>query len=305
MEIAILVCNKGVDYESALHAYSIYKYLVKQGNRVEIIDYNFLTGNKNGKNSKMLYNFLDNNIVLTLNRYEHLEQIEEKLPLADKYIIVGGESSELSINLGENTIVYYAKDIDKYNFNELNKKFKDISVSYNSNDEYKRVIDPIFLLSQSDWHSLYEANVNIEIPTNYTLVFSKNVSKDIIEYANNLSKYSQSNLYYITEKMNAIFYNGKRLRNINPIELVNLIENANDVITTEDIVIKLCTLFEKNVHIFTSGEDLQIELINDLELNSRIVKDTQSVLSNTNCKYIELGEKINKLKEDSYEFLKE
>lgn len=303
MEIAILVCNKGINYESALHAYSIYKYLTKQGNRVEIIDYNFIADNKNSQNAKMLYNFLDNNIVLTLNRYNMLEQIEENLPLADKYIIVGGKYEDLSIDLGENTIVYYAKDMSNYNMNKLSGKYEDISVSYNSNEEYKRVVDPIFLLSQSDWHSIFETNLSIDIPTNYTLVFSKFVSKDIIEYANNLSKYSQSNLYYVTEKLDAIFYNGKRLKNVNPIELASLVENANDVITTEDIGIKLCILFEKNVHIFTSEDDSQIELINDLQLNNRIVKSTQNILSSTNCNYEEVYKTIDKLKNNSYEFL--
>ncbi len=304
MEIAILVCNKGIDYESALHAYSIYKYLVKKGNRVEIIDYNFISNSKKSKYSKALYDFLDNNIVLTLNRYNDLSQIEENLPLADMYIIVDAESQDLLINLGENTIVYYAKDIANYNESELTNKFKDISVSYNLNDEHKMVSDPIFLLSHSDWHSIFENNCDINIPSNYTLVFSKSVSKDIMEYANTLSKYSQSDLYYITENMNAIFYNGKRIKNVNPIDLVNLIENANDVITTEDIGIKLCVLFEKNVHIFTNGQDSQIELINDFKLNNRIVKSPRNILSNVNCNYDELYKEIDQLKSNSYHFFK-
>lgn len=304
MEIAILVCNENADYELALHSYSMYKYLVKQGNRVEVIDYNYINNKRNSKKVKMLYNFLDDNIVLTLNRYNSLEQIEEKLPLADKYVIVNATYKDLAVNLGDNTTIYYAKDISTYNLNELNKKFTSVSVSYNSNDEYKRVIDPIFLLSENDWHDIFESNISIDIPTNYTLVFSKDVSKDIIEYASNLSKYSQSNLYYITEKMDAIFYNGKRLRNINPIELASLVEHANDVITTENIGIKLCVLFRKNVHIFTNGEDSQIELVDDLKLNNRIVKNTQNILSNISCNYDKLNKKIDELRTNSYEILK-
>lgn len=304
MEIAILVCNRGIDYESALHAYSIYKYLVKQGNRVEIIDYNFIGNNKKSKHSKMLYNFLENNIVLTLNRYNDLSQIEENLPLADMYIVVDAESKDLSISLGDNTIIYYAKDFDNYNLSKLNEMFRSISVSYNSNSEYKMVVDPIFLLSQSDWHGIFESNCDINVPSDYTLVFSKSVSKDIIEYANTLSKYSQSNLYYIAEDMNTIFYNGKRIKNVNPIDLANLIESANEVITSEDIGIKLCILFEKNVHIFANGQDSQIELINDFKLNNRIIKSSQNILSNVNCNYDELCKKVDDLKRYSYEFLK-
>ena len=42
MEIATLVCNNGLNYDITFQTYSMYEYLKKQGNQVQIVDYNFL-----------------------------------------------------------------------------------------------------------------------------------------------------------------------------------------------------------------------------------------------------------------------
>ena len=86
MEIATLVCNNGLNYDLVFQTFSMFEYLKRQGNQVQIIDYNFLK--KDNKKSEMLYSFLVNNVVLTFNRYNDVNQLEENLPLADKFIVL-------------------------------------------------------------------------------------------------------------------------------------------------------------------------------------------------------------------------
>ncbi len=119
MEIATLICNNKLDYDMALKAYSMYKYLKSQGNQVEIIDYNFSNKNIRDKNTKMLYDFLEKNTVLSLRKYNTICQLEENLPLADKYLIVNGTYSDLSINFGKNKIAYYAKGMTNFELYRL------------------------------------------------------------------------------------------------------------------------------------------------------------------------------------------
>lgn len=301
MEIATLVCNNGLNYDITFQTYSMYEYLKKQGNQVQIVDYNFL--NKDDRKTEMLYDFLYNNAILTFNRYKDINQLDENLPLADKFIVLNGEYNELSLQMsGNNNIAYGVKtslsDIDK-----LSENFSKISTFYETKDEnIKRVIDPIFLLSREEWYDIINQGSNIELPADYILIYSDIVTSEMLNYAFNISNQSGSKIYIVADKIKQVFYRGKRVRNVKPLDLLNLILNSQDVITSCDDGIKFSVLFEKKLHIFSNEEESQIELINDLNLRKRIVNNSNQALS-LNTEYSDSYKEIDKLRKNSFEFL--
>lgn len=304
MEIAALVCNNKLSYDSTFQAYSMFEYLKKQGNQVQVIDYNFLS-NKSDKKNKMLYNFLSNNIILTVNRYSNLDQFEEKQPLVDKYIVVNGSYNDLNIKTNvNNNIAYGIRNISNLDISKLEENYSKISISFDSKREnINKVVDPIFLLSKEEWSNIIKSKSNISKKDDYILVYSEVVPKEMLKYALNIAQKNKLKVYIVSDKVESILHKGKHLRNVNPIDLASLILNAQDVITSCNDGIKFSVLLDKNIHIFTTNQNEQLGLINELNIEDRIVYDPENYLdSSRNYEYSH--KYIDELKEKSFEFLK-
>lgn len=309
MEIAALVFSDNLDYKSALQTYSIFQFTRKNGNEIQIVDYNLLNTDIKDfsvrQKNNMLYNFLESNTILTAKRYNTLKQLKENIPLADEYIIANAKFNDLGIFPKEESLIYGIKDISKYEMGLVKDEYKNYSTFSNINDEQvKRVIDPLFLLSRDEWEEYSnQSNIGEDIK-DYILVYAKVVTKDMLNYARKLSEVNGNKIYIVADKINSIIYKGKRMNKISPLDLVKLISNSNNVVTSCDEAIKLSILFNKKLHIFTEDEqyDSQIELINELGLLDRIVISPDRIILKDN-EYKEAVEKIRELKRDSIEFL--
>ncbi len=308
MEIAALVCNKKMDYDAVFKTYSLYEYLRKIGNVVEVIDYNFLR-RKSDKKNKMLYEFLNNNIIMTVNRYNSVEQIEQCLPLADKFIVANGDYNDLKIRFNSNNVLAYG--INNININELNNiadRYSKISFSSNNSqlDGMIKVIDPVFLLSKNEWEDIVDINSNIEINTKYVLVYASIANKQMLNYASKMMENSNKKLYIVADKIEKLFFKAKRLKNVTPFNLLGLIQNAEAVITNLNDGIKFSAILDKKVHIFTDNSSEQIGIINSLALRNRVVLNSNHLLpiedEYINNNYYDLY--IDELRRTSQEFLK-
>lgn len=302
MEIAALICNKKLTYDSTFQAYSIYEYLKKQGDQVQVIDYNFLL-NESDKKNKMLYDFLSNNIILTANRYRSIEQLEENQPLVDKYIVVNGNYDALNIRTNVNdNIAYGIKDMSNLDINKLEENYSKISTSFENDEDIKRVVDPIFLLSKDEWNNQIKRKSNISKKEDYIFVYSEVVSKEMLNYAVTIAQKNNCKVYIVSDKVEVFFHKGKVLKNVSPMDLAGLISNAQDVITSCNDGIKLSVIFDRNVHIFSTNQNEQLELISELNIGERVVSNPEDYLSSS--KDYEYSNKyINELKEISFEFL--
>lgn len=301
MEIATLVCNNGLNYDLVFQTFSMFEYLKRQGNQVQVIDYNFLK--KDNKKSEMLYSFLVNNVVLTFNRYNDVNQLEENLPLADKFIVLNGEYNELSLQMNGNKNIAYGIKTNLSEINNISDNFFKVSTFYDSkNEKINRVIDPIFLLKKEEWYDIINEET-VNMPIDYILIYSDNVTKEMLSYASKISENSNSKIYIVADKVEGVFYKGKRLKNVEPFELLKLISNAQDVITSCNDGIKFAVLFEKNLHIFSNEDENQIELINDFNLRRMVVSEPNKIVS-SNIGYNDSYKEIDRLLENSEEFLK-
>ena len=212
MEIATLVCNNGLNYDLVFQTFSMFEYLKRQGNQVQVIDYNFLK--KDNKKSEMLYNFLVNNVVLTFNRYNDVNQLEENLPLADKFIVLNGEYNELSLQMNGDKNIAYGIKTNLSDINNISDNFFKVSTFYDSkNEKINRVIDPIFLLKKEEWYDIINEET-VNMPIDYILIYGDNVTKEMLSYASKISENSNSKIYIVADKVEGVFYKGKRLKNV-------------------------------------------------------------------------------------------
>lgn len=309
MEIVALVCNDKLNYESAFQIYSLYEYLKHKNNQVQIIDYNLLDRNKKSfsqkKKNELLYNFLDKNVVMTSIRYKTINQIEDNPPLADRYIISNATYHDLNIEtLNQNYYAYGIKDIGADQLNNIKDKYQKVSTLFEvKGEDIKQVADPMFLLSREEWYDFAsKSNLKTE-KENYILVYSDLVTDDMLKYAKVLSENNNAKIYIVADKVESMFFKGKRINNPLPYDLANLILNAQEVITSCDDGIKLSLVFEKGLHIFNDVEKIeQIELINEFNLVNRIVDSTERVVTN-NYEYNLSIEKIEELKNNAKSIL--
>lgn len=307
MEVAISFFNNGknIEYQDALQIYSLFEYVKKLGDQVQIIDYNLY--NSKEKNNKLLYDFLENNTVLTSIRYNSINEIKEYPPLADKYFFVNGDFSELSACALEKDkcIAYGIKDINKDEIDSIEKKYEKVSTLFDiGDDKVTRCLDPMFLLDSNQWEEFSQkSRLNVE-NDKYVLVYCDNVTKDILDYSRKIS--SNLKVYVVSNKMQFAFYKGKRFKNIMPYDLVNLIENAQEVVTNYDDAIKLCIIFNKNIHIIldeNKDDNYKIEMINEYGLVDRVVNLYSDELEEK-TDYTKADEKINSLKSITDNFIK-
>lgn len=299
MEIAALVCNDKLDYESALKTYSIFQINRKMGNQVQIVDYNYLNPDIKNVFDKMknnnLYSFLENNTIFTSRRYSSFERLEDNIPLADSYMIVNPSFNSLDVFPREKCVIYGVKDIDENEIDRIKDDYKDFSTSFHLRDnDVSSVVDPLFLLSKEDWYEFGEKSSLPDENKEYILVYGKNIEKDMLAYAKSLSEKNNSKIYIIADKVNALLYKGKRVLNATPADLVKLMSNASDIITSSNEGIRFSVIFEKKLHIFNdSSDESQLELINELKLLDRIVTSPDRII----LKESENKETIDKLKE--------
>lgn len=297
MELAILSCNNKLNNDTAFQIFAMYEYLKRQGNNVQVVDCGL-------KDYKKNYDFLSSNVVLTVNTYMDYRRFEENQPLVDKYIILNYDCDDENLNLnGKENIIYginniYNKQIEKI----ANDGYKISSIVDLKNKNIKNVVDPVFLISKEQWLDEVNQKSKIDVGADYVLVYSDIVTKEMLKYAEDISRKNCLKMYVVADKIQAIFYKGKRIKNTNIIDLANLISNAQTIVTSCNDAIKLAVVFDKNLHIFDVQDDEQIELIDKLNLKKRIVKDTSRVLEPWQ-EYKDIKEKIEDLKTDSYELL--
>ena len=297
MELAILSCNNKLNNDTAFQIFAMYEYLKRQGNNVQVVDCGL-------KDYKKNYDFLSSNVVLTVNTYMDYRRFEENQPLVDKYIILNYDCDDENLNLnGKENIIYGINNISNKQIEKIaNDGYKISSIVDLKNKNIKNVVDPVFLISKEQWLDEVNQKSKIDVGADYVLVYSDIVTKEMLKYAEDISRKNCLKMYVVADKVQAIFYKGKRIKNTNIIDLANLISNAQTIVTSCNDAIKLAVVFDKNLHIFDVQDDEQIELIDKLNLKKRIVKDTSRVLEPWQ-EYKDIKEKMEDLKTDSYELL--
>lgn len=353
MKIATITCHRAYNYGAVLQAYALEKYLEKDNNEVEIIDY-YPTDlrkseNKTGiskivrdvlrildfkKSEKVFGNFIKKNLKIT-KRYRTLESLKNDLPKDDIFIVGSDQVWNCNMRNGKDDTYFltfvptskikasYAASIamDSLNFEQKNRfrnllsNFSYISVREKTATKLlvdsgvknvEQVLDPVYLLDKEEWDKLADKS-RLKLDEKYILVYGFKRQKNLYEYAKKLAKEKNCKLYSINTNFEDHFLGmDKYFWNANPEDFVNLVRNAEAVITNSFHGLSFSIIYKKCVHQFTKNgteNSRMIDLLNELGLINRLVKNDSIILDDV-MDYEKTYNIINYRKKESMDFLK-
>jgi len=277
--------------------------------------------------------FLDGNS----KQYYTKKQIEQDIQNDDIYmagsdqifnpVLTNGVSDIYTLNFGENiTKIIYGASIG--NDELLNKYSKDFNEKLQSVDllsireeglvsqlsqitgkNAEKVLDPTLLLTKKDWEELIQNN-NSTKPQNekYILVYTLFENDEITKIVNWLSK--ETGLKVIHFRKYNIYKNElMSLYTKGPVEFINAFRNAEYIITNSFHGLVFSIIFERKFYAILPKERAGRlkDLLTTLKLDSRSVCCFKDILDKNikeNINYVKIKEKIEKLKEESLEFIK-
>lgn len=152
-------------------------------------------------------------------------------------------------------------------YKECLPKFKNISIreasSYNAikdiiDNPVNVVMDPIFLLSQSDWKS-FATDYKVDLKE-YVLLYMIYEDEEVIEYAKRLGQKYGCDVICITDKV-FIDLSLVTVKDATPNNWVSLFQNAKAVVTNSFHGCAFSTIFRK---------ELYVAFIKDLPINNRL-----------------------------------
>lgn len=189
------------------------------------------------------------------------------------------------------------------------KEFNHISVRERSGKDYLSEIninavktcDPVFLLDKGEWDKLAGNNSD-----RYILVYEVVNGVNMINFAKMLSKVQKLKVIVITSSYKPIL-SVKTLRDIGPIKWLNLIKNAEYIITNSFHGLAFSLIFNKQFFVeLLSNSDSNarmIELLEDMNLSSRLISDWQDIVKLDNIEFDNVNKKIKEVRKESIEYI--
>lgn len=277
--------------------------------------------------NKNFKEFIDNNLNLTeLMNYEEIK----KLNLHDTVLIAGsdqiwnenitnGIDDIYFLNFGKNVkrISYAASigktDIRKENqkqVRELLEKFDYLSVREETgkttltkliNKKIDVVLDPTLLMARIEWDKYISKEKKYN--EKYILVYMPN--DIVIKVASNIAKKYNYKVINISKRK---LFGKKEINkcNTNPLDFIQLIRDAECIVTSSFHAIVFSIIYNKNFWVAPpKGVSSRItDLLNNLKLNTRIIKSYDDFIRKDNKSKINFTYANEVLKEERLESLK-
>ena len=261
------------------------------------------------KSEKSFGNFLKENLKLT-KRYYSLEQLNSEPPEADIYIVGsdqvwncntrnGNDDSYFLTFVPKNKIkASYAASIamdeltveQKKRFKANLKDFFAISVREKTAvsllnkcgiEDVVKVLDPVYLLEKNKWDELAnKSNINIK-EEKYIFVYGFKRQKNIYQYARKLAKEKGCKVFSVNTNIEDYFLDvDKYFYNVSPEDFLNLLRNAEAVVTNSFHGLSFSIIYNKNVHQFMKiGKEnsRMLDLLDELKMKDRLVKNEKVI----------------------------
>lgn len=286
------------------------------------------------KSNQVFGNFLNEDVSLTKRRYYTYEELKENLPDCDAYIAGSDQIWNCNIENGKDDAFFlkfvpnnkrkisYAASISmdeipqsqKDRFKENLKDFDYISVREKTAvkllkeigiENVEKVLDPVYLLDVAEWNKIAQKSTLRLENEKYILAYGFKQQKDLYNYARNLANARNCKLYSINTNFEDQFLDvDKYFYNATPYDFINLIKNAQEVITNSFHGLSFSIIYNKPVHQFKKNgteNSRMIDLLNELNLSERLV-DNNKLLSNL-IEYAKTNEILEKNKNKSIKFL--
>lgn len=265
---------------------------------------------------KFIFNkFEKKYIKLTATKYRNNAQLLQNPPFADVYIagsdqiwncnnLINGEDDTFFLNfVPEGAIrASYAASIamntiperQKQRYRELLSKFEYISVREPSSiellnsigiDNVFSNIDPVFLLEKEEWDN-FALQSPINLREKYVLVYGYAHDSKVFSYAKKLAKQLHVKVYSIgTSYLYYCLSQDKYFWCVSPNSFVDLIKNAEAVITNSFHGTAFSLIFNVPLHFFTVSQNTNarmLDLLNLVGMSERRVLNGQMLTNNVN-----------------------
>ncbi len=286
------------------------------------------------KSNQVFGNFLREEVYLTEKRYYTYDELKENTPDFDVYITGSDQIWNCNIENGKDDAFFlrftpknrekmsYAASISmdeipeeqKDRFRENLKDFDFISVREQTAirlleeigiKNVERVLDPVYLLDIKDWNKIAQkSKLNLE-SDKYILAYGFKQQKDLYEYARKLANDRNCKIYSINTNFEDKFLDvDKYFYNATPYDFVNLVKNAQEVVTNSFHGLSFSIIYNKPVHQFKkSGTEnsRMIDLLTEINLSDRLVVNNNLLTNKVD--FLRTNDIIKELKNKSIDFL--
>lgn len=286
------------------------------------------------KSNQVFGNFLNQEVKLTEKRYYTYEELKENPPDCDAYIAGSDQIWNCNIENGKDDAFFlkfvpkdkrkisYAASISmdeipqnqKYRFKENLKDFNYISVREQTAvkllkeigiENVEKVLDPVYLLDIAEWNKVAKNSTHELENEKYILAYGFKQQKDLYQYARRLANTRNCKLYSINTNFEDKFLDvDKYFYNATPYDFVNLVKNAQEVVTNSFHGLSFSIIYNKPVHQFKkSGTEnsRMIDLLSELNMSERLV--TNDEFLDNRVSYTKTNEIIKNYCEKSANFL--
>ncbi|WP_163400498.1 polysaccharide pyruvyl transferase family protein [Flavobacterium fluviatile] len=256
--------------------------------------------------------FIADNLPMTAKTYINIEELNADIPLADVYFagsdqiwncheLENGKDDAFFLSFapkGAKKIAYAAslampkipeEQVERYK--SLINDFDAVAIREKDGLELVKsigiekavnVLDPVYLLERIDWDKI--ADKDSFLPKEkYVLIYAFNRQKNIFEYARKMANELGIKVYSINTNIEDYMLDtDKYFYNASPNTFVNLIKNAEAVVTNSFHGLSFSVIYNKQFHLFTrksSSNSRMVNLLSDLNLSGRIV-DSTNLLKN-------------------------
>ena len=290
---------------------------------------------KNKKRIRIFNEYINKELKLT-RKFKNLKELKKKCNDLNCYItgsdqvwnyeIVGELSDAYTLNFGDENVnrISYAASIGNSKIEDKYKKqFKDklniinyISVREEDakrelekiiNKPIEVVLDPTLLLTKDDWDNII--NERNSCKEKYILAYVVKQNEEYNKIVNYLSEQTGLKVVHF-ERENSYKNELKSAYTEGPFEFVNLIKNAEYIITTSFHATVFSILYHKKFFVIphiNTGSRI-INLLNKVNLNDRILykfDDFKKINFNTKSNYKLVDDKLEEERKKSIKFLKE
>ncbi|MGC8823780.1 MAG: polysaccharide pyruvyl transferase family protein [Bacteroidales bacterium] len=226
------------------------------------------------------------------------------VPLSGKKIAYGASCS--SLDFSEQDYQFIAKMLKNFDAIGVREKvLADILASLSSK-QISLVIDPVFLLDKTDWLELIKES-NLKLPQKpYLLFYHLNYNPETTSWVNTLAKQLNLNVIELRGRVFPLKFGSRYVQTASPIDFLNLLQNAQVVVSNSFHGTAFSVLFEKNFYVVGANKGLHrmLNLLECIGLENRIVQSYNAIKFES-INFGEVRPKIKAWKQSSINFLRE
>lgn len=249
---------------------------------------------------KQFDNFTSKYLKLTQKKYETSQQLQYDPPIADIYIAgsdqiwntnsSNGKEPAYYLDFGNHTTKRYSYAAS-FAISSIDNKLKDfvrlevskfdkvsvrektgVDILKEMQIESTQVLDPVFLLTKSNWEKLISNSKAYHLPDKYILVYDFLYDEQIKKTVLNLKNKYNIPVVSVND-FNALPYADININNAGPLEFLSLIYHSSIIVSSSFHATAFSVIFKKKFYVYPlKGRDnssRMTDFLNDLHLMER------------------------------------